>query len=262
MNGRGPAPGSVAGAVARNPLDEPLPRGPVVKLCGLTRLEDVRVACSLGVWALGFVFAASARRLSPAAARALAEEARRSAAGSTSGTLAVAPLLVGVFVDASANEIARTVREVGLDAVQLHGAKAPPVVEVRSALEDLGPQVMFIRAIPVDPDVTGTWGLRAAILWAREEADLVLLDTHVEGRFGGSGHAFPWEIAGEAARELGSGPGFLVAGGIGPENVRNALTRSGAWGVDVSSGVESSPGIKDHGLMERLVAQVEAGRVP
>jgi len=90
----------------------------------------------------------------------------------------------------------------------------------------------------------------------------VLLDTHVDGRFGGSGYAFPWELAGEAARELGPGPAFLVAGGIGPGNARKALARSGAWGVDVSSGVESSPGVKDHGLMERLVAQVGAGRVP
>jgi phosphoribosylanthranilate isomerase len=177
-------------------------------------------------------------------------------------------VLVGVFVDACAAEIGRVVKEVGLDAVQLHGLQTPAAAEVRSALGDLGSRVMLIRAIPVEPHATdaatGPEALGRAISRAREGTDLVLLDTRAAGRFGGSGRVFPWEIARRAAREAGQGKRlpFLVAGGIGPDNARAALVESGAWGVDVSSGVESAPGVKDHGLMRRLVAEVEEGRAP
>ena len=250
------------GSAAANAADEEqgrLPRGPVVKLCGLTRPEDVLAACALGVWSVGFVFAASPRRLTLSAARALAEKAREGAAepGESQGP---APLLAGVFVDSAAADIAKAVREVGLDAVQLHGFRGPTAAEVRSALVGLERRVLIIRAVPVDPDAIDASALNRAILQAREEADVVLLDTRTSARFGGSGRAFPWRVAREAVGSAGSGFPLLLAGGIGPDNVRSALSESGAWGVDVSSGVESAPGIKERGLMERLVAQVEEGK--
>ncbi len=257
--GRGLKSQASAAAKAADQGKGRLPRGPVVKLCGLTRPEDVLAACALGVWCLGFVFAASPRRVTPGAARGLAEKARAGATepGESQGT---APLLAGVFVDSAAAEIAEIVREVGLDAVQLHGARGPAVGEVRSALDGLGRRVVVIEAVPVDLDTVDASALSRAIVQARGGADVVLLDTRVSARFGGSGTAFPWSVARDAVRSAGPGFRLLVAGGIGPDNVRTALSESGAWGVDVSSGIESAPGIKERGLMERLVAQVEEGK--
>ncbi len=133
---------------------------------------------------------------------------------------------------------------VGLDAVQLHGSAADAAA-VRDALGDRGLPVLVIRAIPVPAGGVCVADLRKAVAASREGADLILFDTRVEGRWGGTGMTFPWGPVREAA---GHSP-FLVAGGIGPHNVREALDVSGAWGVDVSSGVEQSPGIKDDALM-------------
>jgi phosphoribosylanthranilate isomerase len=237
--------------------------GPVVKICGLTRLEDVLAARALGAWALGFVFAPSPRRLTPAEARGLID----GLAAAQPRAVPSAPLAVGVFGDVTAEEVARIVRHVGLDAVQLHGRSGPAAAEVREALAGWtcpralggalaasGAALLIIQAVPVAPTGASREDLRAAIVAAGAEADLVLLDTRATGLLGGTGTTFPWRLAREAA----GGAPFLVAGGIDPENVQAALEESAAWGVDVSSGVESSPGSKDVGLMGRLLARVEA----
>ncbi len=263
-----------------------LPVGPVVKICGLTRLEDVIAARDLGVWALGFVFAPSPRRLEPGAARGLLEAAglgRNAAAeaGGPAGAAAhggaararrgaeardTAPLTVGVFTDADPGEIARVAAEVGLDAVQLHGLSGPSTGEVAAALGGRARTVLVIRALPVDPAESDPAALHAALEGARAEADIVMLDTNAQtgSGFGGSGTVFRWRLVREAAPSGKEAPPeglppLLVAGGIGPDNVAAALNESGAWGVDVSSGVESAPGIKDIALMERLVARVKEG---
>lgn len=275
-----------------------------MKICGLTRVEDVILARGLGAWALGFVFAPSVRRLAPSAARALLDEAVRitstaghsdvptgateegeppGVAGSSAGE---GPLTVGVFGNVSADDIARVVEQVGLDAVQLHGDAGPGAHSVREALagwesplrlaggsgskgrsaavpgparpdctSGSGPVtrgVLIIQAVPVAAEGCDQAALREKVEQARTQADLVLLDTSAHGRFGGTGAAFPWGLA----RESAEGAPFLVAGGIGPGNVQVALERSSAWGVDVSSGVETSPGVKDARLMERLFARV------
>jgi phosphoribosylanthranilate isomerase len=260
---------------------EGLPPGPVVKICGLTRVEDVLLACDLGAWAVGFVFAPSPRRLTPAAARGLisaAVERLRGAAaacktpadggpgtdtsaargvkpGAPGGPMPGVPLTVGVFGDAPADEIAGVVEEVGLDGVQLHGREGPAGNAVRAALAGREHPPLVIKAVPVAPGETDASGLKEAVARAREEADLVLLDTGAAGWFGGTGSAFPWLLAREAAK----GCPLLVAGGIGPQNVGAALAQSGAWGVDVSSGVERSPGVKDPQLMLQLFSRVKEG---
>jgi phosphoribosylanthranilate isomerase len=123
--------------------------------------------------------------------------------------------------------------------------------------------------VPVSPAVTASVAsgasvpagasdaatLYAAIVAAREQADVVLLDTCMGGRFGGTGTPFPWPLAGEAA----DGAPLLVAGGIDPDTAVEALRGSGAWGVDVSSGVESSPGIKDARLLGSLFERIREG---
>jgi phosphoribosylanthranilate isomerase len=174
-------------------------------------------------------------------------------------------LIVGVFGDASADEIARTVATAGLDAVQLHGRSGAGAAEVRRALERAtapvrlvrggasgAGSILMIKAVAIDSGEVDTDDLRRRIVAARAEADMVLLDTSSRGRFGGTGIAFPWDLAHDA----NDGAPFLIAGGISPDNAREALSRSGAWGVDVSSGVESSPGVKDAQSVRKLIEVV------
>jgi phosphoribosylanthranilate isomerase len=211
---------------------------PLVKICGLTRREDVALAAGLGAWAVGFVFAPSPRQVTIEGARALIAVLRSGAASS---------LAVGVFGDTSADTIAFAVDAAGLDAVQLHGA-APDARAVRRLLSGTRPEVLIVQAVPVAAEGVDVARLRAAVARAEEAADLVLFDTRAGGRSGGTGVRFPWHLAREAA---GASP-YLVAGGIGPEHAREALERSGAWGVDASSGVERAPGIKDEARLRAL----------
>jgi len=240
-----------------------LAEGPAIKICGLTREQDVITARDLGVWAVGFVFAESPRRVAPTVARRLVEGAGLGGGSGRPDVSGVAgrPLTVGVFTDSSVEEIVRVVEEVGLDAVQLHGINGPAAGEVVKALGEKGEAVLIIQAVPVDVDEDDARLLRSAVAEATRQADIVLLDTRVSagaGEFGGTGRSFRWTLAREALEVAGRTP-LLVAGGVGPDSVLEALAESGAWGVDVSSGVESAPGIKDAILMKRLVARVKEG---
>jgi phosphoribosylanthranilate isomerase len=261
-----------------------LPPGPVVKVCGLTRAEDACVAAEAGAWALGFVFAPSLRRVTAIQAHQVLREMERTLGWGPTARIesAARPLAVGVFGDEPAEEIARVVRSAGLDAVQLHGTRGAEPEEVRLALAEceqtVGPgateadmpaRLLIIRAVAVALGEEDPASLRTRVLAAAGSADLVLLDTAAMGRFGGTGVAFPWELArgfadagvggGDEARAT-TGCRILVAGGIGPSNVQEALQRSAAWGVDVSSGVESSPGVKDAGLMRDLMEKANGFR--
>lgn len=225
---------------------------PLVKICGLTRPEDVILACELGAWAVGFVFAPSPRRVTPALARDLV----RSVAASGGEA---APLAVGVFRGMDAEEIAQVVVEAGLGAVQLHDPDGPECGAVRDALATMSRgderPVPLIRAVPVAPDIDDLAELQATVEQTGAEADLVLLDTKTAGGFGGTGTAFPWRLV----SGLRCDAPLLVAGGIGPDNAAQALRESGAWGIDVSSGVESAPGVKDPAALRRLFACIQEG---
>lgn len=235
-----------------------------VKICGLTRLEDALLAAELGAWALGFVLAPSPRRLTPAAARALVEKVRKRLGrpaepapgdGAAEGARTF-PLLVGVFGDTRAGEIAGVVHMVGFDAVQLHGSGGPGTPGAAAVREALGSPrgtgPLIIQAVPVTAAESDPAKVADAVARVCCEADLVLLDAKAAGRFGGSGTSFRWP----AAKEAAAGRPLLVAGGIRPDNVRAAFRESGAWGVDVSSGVEVSPGVKDPTALRRLFANV------
>lgn len=251
-------------------MAEDLTIEPLVKICGLTRPQDVALAVELGAWAVGFVFAPSPRRVTGDAACRLVLAAREAAARQSEARQALAeppargrdrrepvlpgpvfhgPLAVGVFGDSSAEAIADMVDAVGLDAVQLHGAR-PDASLLREALAGRRLPALVIRAIPVPAGEADGAYLREAVAAARKGADLMVFDTRAGDRWGGTGRTFPWELAREAA---GDSP-YLVAGGVGPDNVRQALRTSGAWGVDVSSGVERSPGVKDGALLRALFA--------
>ena len=196
-----------------------------VKVCGITNPDDAHTAANAGADAIGLVFAESPRRVS-------VEEAREVAAALPEGVLKV-----GVFVNETPDEVLRIAREVGLDYAQLHGDEGPEDV---TAVRDGG--VRVIRALRV----------RDAAALAEMDgygADLYLLDAYSEKARGGTGTRFDWGLA----KSLKGRDNILVSGGLGPENVREAVSFFGPWGVDASSALESAPGRKDHDRVRRFV---------
>ncbi len=196
-----------------------------IKICGITNLEDACQACSLGVDALGFIFAPSPRKISPDTAREI--------------ILHLPPSIqkVGVFVDEKIEEVKRIFDLCGLNTVQLHGRETPEYCR-----EIALPVIKAIR-------VKDTRSL--------EEIDRypfasILLDAWADDRAGGTGKTFPWEIA----REIGSKRTFILSGGLNPGNVGEAIRRLHPAGVDVGSGVEKSPGLKDLFKMREFVKEV------
>jgi phosphoribosylanthranilate isomerase len=194
-----------------------------VKICGVTTPEDAALAAGAGADAIGVnLWPGSRRYVDPAAARAV---------------LAAVPagvLKVGVFVDAPADEVARRIRELGLDRAQLHGDERAPDF----AAFDPARLVRVVR-VRDEGSFAAAAGWRPA-LW--------LYDAFVDG-FGGGGVPAPWPLVARQARRP-----FLLAGGLTPENVAAAVAAVRPDGVDVASGVEQRPRVKDADKLARFVA--------
>jgi phosphoribosylanthranilate isomerase len=196
-----------------------------VKVCGLRTSADVATAVACGADAVGFVLTASPRQVDAACARRLA--------AGTAGSV----LTVGVFAGIGAAGAARLARDAGVDAVQLHG-RYPREAFTALAAEGL----RLIRATPLDDGTELTVGAYGE--------EMLLLDSPSAG----SGQRWDLGRLG-AARPQGR---WLLAGGLDPGNVGAAITAARPWGVDVSSGVESARGVKDHGLIRAFVAAARA----
>lgn len=202
-----------------------------VKICGITTAEDARLAVDAGADALGFVFwPKSPRFVTPEVAATIA---------------ARVPLFVarvGVFVGASRAELTRTAEVAGLDVLQLHGEEPAEALTARPR--------RVLRALRVGP------GFRTddALAHARAGAGL-LLDTHRPETPGGTGVAFDWTLA-QGLRDRV--PFLVLAGGLRPDNVAEAMAIVRPHAVDVSSGVESSPGRKDESKLRAFVEAVHA----
>ena len=208
-----------------------------VKICGITRLEDAVAAIEAGADSLGFVFfKGSPRRIDPDRAAEICT------------TLPARTGRVGVFVNAPRQEVEAVAARSALTAVQLHGE------ERREEFE--GMMVDWYRAFRVRPGAEVASLATTVTSFGRS---WYLLDTHVEGAFGGSGRSMDWRLAAKLSMSLSlkDGTRLLLAGGLTPENVAQAVRKVRPWGVDVSSGVESAPGIKDHA---RMIAFVAAAR--
>ncbi len=204
----------------------------LVKICGITSEGDAALAVDAGADAIGFVFwPRSARKVSPERAAAIARE------------LPDAVLRVGVFVDAPAEEMTRVADAVGLDLLQLHGEEPP------AALAGLPRPVL--KAIRVGPGFSRDEALRYVA-----NAAGILVDTRLAGeeRRGGTGAAFDWSLVKGLAERV---PFLVLAGGLGPSNVAEAIRAVRPHAVDVSSGVEAGPGRKDP---EKVRAFVDAAR--
>ena len=195
----------------------------MIKICGLTNEDDVAAAVRLGVDLAGFVFAPSPRRLDTAPAANLI------AALPDDG-----PEPVGVFVNETQERVAEIVERCGLAWIQLHGDEPA----------DFGRDIpaRVIRAVRVSAGQD--WSSVLA-----DRADLVLLDSYVPGEAGGTGKTFAWNEIDPRMHDRD----FLLAGGLEPDNVADAIRVARPAGVDVSSGVESLPGRKDHAKMELFV---------
>jgi phosphoribosylanthranilate isomerase len=202
---------------------------PRVKICGITRLVDAELAVGFGADAIGLVFSAeSPRVVSREAARAIAR--------------AVPPLVsrVGVFVDQSPADVRGVVEAVGLDVVQLHGDE--PV----EAYHAVGARL--VKAVRLDSDAD----VRRAI--ALPPGVMVLIDAVDRDRRGGTGRQADWARAAQVSRQRP----VILAGGLVAENVGEAIGTVAPWAVDVSSGVEVSPGVKSPDRLRRFFAAVAA----
>ena len=196
-----------------------------VKVCGITTPGDARTAAGSGADAIGLVFAESPRKLS-------AEEAREIASALPGGVLKV-----GVFVNEEPEEVLRIAREVGLDYAQLHGDEGPETVTV---LREDG--VKVIKALRVR-------GEDSLAEMDDYDADLFLLDAWSEKARGGTGERFDWGLA----KSLYGRGNIVVSGGLGHENVREAIRFFEPYGVDASSSLEDAPGKKNGERVRRFV---------
>jgi phosphoribosylanthranilate isomerase len=205
-----------------------------VKVCGVTRPADAAAAAAAGASAIGLVFW-------PDSPRVVSVETARSIAAGLSSDLT----LVGVFVDQSPSYVAATARSVPLHAIQLHGDERPEDYEI---------------GLPVLKAVGVTGPLALSRIEALPARVLPLLDTSDDVRKGGTGRAIDWSVAAVAARARPIG----LAGGLTPANVAEAIRIVHPYMIDVSSGVETAPGIKDAWRINALLtaARQAAGAVP
>ncbi|WP_442544571.1 phosphoribosylanthranilate isomerase [Arthrobacter sp. KN11-1C] len=196
-----------------------------VKVCGLSTPESVQAAVESGADAVGFVLTKSPREVSPSRARDLLAHVPEGIAA------------VGVFRHEIAADAVATAREAGLEWVQLHGSRSPEDVKT---VHDAGMRLIRAVTMGAAQDEFEEWG-----------EDLLLIDAAVPG----SGEG--WDYS--SVRELGlSERHWLLAGGLSPSNVGAAALEAEAWGVDVSSGVESSRGVKDLDLVRAFVRAAKA----
>jgi phosphoribosylanthranilate isomerase len=204
-----------------------------VKICGITNWTDARLAVDAGADALGFNFyKPSPRYIAPDDARQIVGRLPRRVQG------------VGVFVNTPAAVVLRTARNVDLEILQLHGEESPTAVR---ALAEFYPVIKAFRA---------RRGFRLGRLARYRAAGAFLLDGFAPNRRGGTGKTFDWSIARRAKRY---GP-VILAGGLTPANVAQAIREVRPFAIDVCGGVESRPGKKDPALLRELMHAVEMAR--
>jgi phosphoribosylanthranilate isomerase len=209
-----------------------------IKICGITDETNALAAADAGADFIGLVFAHSKRQVIPARAREIADAVKKSSA---------ATKVVGVFVNAPVFQINEIADFCALDVVQLSGNEswedcrkiANPVIKAirvgRQTLEDICAELSA-----------------ASRLLARRRF-ITLLDSEVEGKYGGTGEAFNWDLAKEVARKFS----VMIAGGLDPQNVAMLIKRVSPWGVDVSTGVECN-GLKDASKIRAFIEAVRS----
>ena len=207
---------------------------PDIKFCGLTRPEDAAEAGRCAAAYAGVIFAGGPRMLSAARAREVLDEA-------------TGARRVGVFAASPAATIAQTADDASLDVAQLHGD--PDVAAIESLRAHFSGEVWAVLRL-------GSAELPIGVDRLAAVADAIVLDTRIEGRLGGTGVALDWEALAPALDEIRARTKLVLAGGLTAENAAEAIRLTRPDVVDVSSGVESAPGIKDHARMRAFAKAV------
>jgi len=205
------------------------------KICGITRIEDIHSAVNAGADAIGFVFyAPSPRSVTILQAQDLAKH------------IPAYVQIVGLFVNATADEIAQVVQAVPLDMLQFHGD------ETAEQCQQIAQETKrrWYKAIQVKPELDVINTIKS---YQKAGASALLLDAWHPELKGGTGHQFDWSQFPKIDIPL------ILAGGLKPENVEEAIKTTGAYAVDVSGGVESAKGIKDQQLIEHFMQGVQRG---
>ena len=194
-----------------------------IKICGLTKVEDAILAVSLGATHIGLNFFPPSPRY--------VDKQKALSITNVISKLENPPIIVGIFVNESERTIRKMMKDVGLQLAQLHGDESPE----------------FINRL-------GTDAFKAYRLGKTKLPDslpsLCLVDAYVEGKYGGAGQIADWEKASSIAQDTH----IFLAGGLTPENIISAIRRVQPWGVDVASGVEIEPGVKDPQLMYTFIS--------
>jgi phosphoribosylanthranilate isomerase len=194
-----------------------------VKFCGITRLEDAEEAVRLGAWAIGLNhWKGSSRYCDPGTAGMISAAVRRQVQ------------VVGVFVNATLDQIAKAAEDESLAMIQLHGDEGPTFC--REVARRTGAKVIKAMRVRSTADIVAAEAYRT---------DFHLLDTYRQGVPGGTGESFDWELV--AGRR--STVPMILAGGLTPDNVAGAIEIAHPFAVDVAGGIEAAPGVKDHRLM-------------
>jgi len=208
-----------------------------IKICGIREEVHALAAVEAGVDFIGFVFAPTRRQVSPAKAREIVDTVKKSSS-------AIKP--VGVFVDTLASEVNRIADFCGVDWVQLSGNESWEYC--RQIARPIIKAIRIGQQLREEINAELTVGLKTL----SPQRFITLLDSQVEGKYGGTGITFNWRLAQQVAKEFP----VIIAGGLDPENVAQAIEMATPWGVDVSSGVETD-GTKD---IAKIKAFIEAVR--
>ena len=205
-----------------------------IKICGIKTVTDARAAMEAGADLIGFNFYPKSPRFVEVGLCRGIMSTMRNFGGHVQ--------YVGVFVNASVAQIRATMETCGLNLAQLHGDESADM------LQELGGKgFKAFRGIPENLDG-----------FARQNAPAFLLDASVKGMYGGSGVTADWSMATVLAKTYP----LLLAGGLNPENVADAVRQVKPWGVDVASGVEAAPGVKDAGKLKAFVKAVRSAMTP
>ncbi len=203
-----------------------------VKFCGITNLDDANACVSAGAWAIGLIlWPKSPRACEPDAAAEIAAELKRRAD------------VVGVFVNPTLDEVTSAADAIGLTMIQLHGDEGP--VFASEVARRTGCKVIKAARVAGRADIQAVMAFTT---------DYHLLDSHVPGVQGGSGETFEWVLA----RTHRGVPPLILSGGLTPDNVAEGIDVTRPFAVDVASGVEASPGVKDHRKLEAFANAVRA----
>lgn len=219
-----------------------------VKICGITNLADAQVAVEAGADYLGFIFyPPSKRAVEVEAARQIVAELR-AAPG--------CPLLVGVFVNETAVHMAHILDTCQLDLAQLSGEETPSLIgDPHSPIYGRAYKALRPASL-AEAEADAEWYTPPVVA---ADAPTLLLDTYHPTLRGGTGQTTDWQMAATLAQKT---PGLMLAGGLTPTNVAEAITQVRPFAVDTASGVETAPGLKDHNLVRLFISRAKGRRAP